>query len=203
MALVWVPVVLLVAALAFGAYGRLGVGSKASTDPAKVQWAVDARAKEAIAAIRDKDLDRLAALVHPKQGLRFSPYSFVRTGPDGDQVFNATALTKAWTSSRSFHWGEYDGSGKSIDLGFPQYWERFVYDRDFAGAPEVGYDKVIGRGNTLINIAEAYPGAAFVEYHFPGSQQYGGMDWKSLRLVFALYEGKWYLVGIIHDEWTI
>jgi len=43
-----------------------------------------------------------------------------------------------------------------------------------------------------------------VEYHFPGiDPQYGGLDWRSLRLVFQQSGGEWYLVGIIHDQWTI
>jgi hypothetical protein len=29
------------------------------------------------------------------------------------------------------------------------------------------------------------------------------MDWESLRLVFQEEGGVWYLVGVIHDEWTI
>jgi hypothetical protein len=42
-----------------------------------------------------------------------------------------------------------------------------------------------------------------VEYYFPGfDPQYGGMDWRSLRLVFSDHGGTWYLAGIIHDEWT-
>jgi len=29
------------------------------------------------------------------------------------------------------------------------------------------------------------------------------MDWRSLKLVFKKYEDRFYLVGIIHSEWTI
>jgi hypothetical protein len=43
-----------------------------------------------------------------------------------------------------------------------------------------------------------------VEYHFSGFvEDYGGMDWVSLRLVFIEEEGSWFLVGIVHDQWTI
>ena len=54
-------------------------------------------------------------------------------------------------------------------------------------------------------MAKILPGRAMVvEYHFPGfDPQYGGLDWASLRLVFQEFEGRWVLVGIIHDEWTI
>jgi hypothetical protein len=42
-----------------------------------------------------------------------------------------------------------------------------------------------------------------VEYYFPGfDPQYGGMDWRSLKLVFSQADGSWNLAGIIHDEWT-
>ncbi len=59
-------------------------------------------------------------------------------------------------------------------------------------------------GNSIDNSQEYYPGAMVVEYHFPGfDPQYGGLDWASLRLVFQEFEGRWVLVGIIHDEWTI
>jgi hypothetical protein len=33
--------------------------------------------------------------------------------------------------------------------------------------------------------------------------EYEGMDWRSLRLVFEKKNDIWYLVGIIHDQWTI
>jgi len=29
------------------------------------------------------------------------------------------------------------------------------------------------------------------------------MDWRSLKLVFKEKDGNWYLVGVVHDEWTI
>jgi (p)ppGpp synthase/HD superfamily hydrolase len=29
------------------------------------------------------------------------------------------------------------------------------------------------------------------------------MDWRSLRLVFEKKDDIWYIVGIIHDQWTI
>ena len=41
-----------------------------------------------------------------------------------------------------------------------------------------------------------------MEYYFSGfDPQYGGMDWRSLRLVFAPHGEGWALVGIVHDEW--
>ena len=43
-----------------------------------------------------------------------------------------------------------------------------------------------------------------MEYHFPGiDPKFEGMDWRSLRLVFEQKNCTWYLVGIIHAQWTI
>ena len=56
----------------------------------------------------------------------------------------------------------------------------------------------------LENQFEVYDNPIIVEYYFPGfNPEYEGMDWKSLRLVFEQYEDNWYLVGIIHNQWTI
>jgi hypothetical protein len=90
-----------------------------------------------------------------------------------------------------------------IDLTFADYFADFVYDVDFASAPQIAVNQRLGPGNTIDNSAEVYPGDMIVEYHFPGfDPQYDGMDWRSLRLVFKYCQGNYDLVGIIHDEWT-
>jgi hypothetical protein len=44
----------------------------------------------------------------------------------------------------------------------------------------------------------------FTESHFSGfEEKYGGMDWRSLRLVFKEIKGRFFLVGVVHDKWTI
>jgi hypothetical protein len=66
-------------------------------------------------------------------------------------------------------------------------------------------DRRQAKGNSVDNAAQVYPDARIVEYHVPGrNPDYGGMDWRSLRLVFEEGEGgRWLLVAVIHDEWTI
>ncbi|MGB4440375.1 MAG: hypothetical protein WBJ13_14380, partial [Sedimentibacter sp.] len=64
--------------------------------------------------------------------------------------------------------------------------------------------EVLSSGNMAENQYEVYENAIVVEYYFPGfNPDFGGADWKSLRLVFEEYEGAWKLVGIIHNQWTI
>ena len=80
----------------------------------------------------------------------------------------------------------YAGSGEPIQLSFPDYYAKFVYDVDYANAPQVSLNHRLSTGNSIDNSAEFYPGAMVVEYYFPGfDPQYGGMDWRSLRLIFS------------------
>lgn len=167
---------------------------------------VAARAGQIVHALRDQDWETVARAVHPAKGVRFSPYSYVRvgTGEDADRVFSAEELAGLAAGETVYLWGTFDGSGEPIEKTFSEYYRRFVYDADFGWAYAVGLNEIVGRGNTIVNVAEVYPQAQVVEYHLPGTDpRFGGMDWRSLRLVLEKVGDAWYLVGVVHDEWTI
>ncbi len=158
-------------------------------------------AEAAIQALSTGDMAELASLVHPEAGLRFSPYAYVL--PE-HLAFSSDQLPDLLDDPTYYTWGAFDGSGEPIRMTFAEYFDRFVYSKDFAGAKQVSLDRRLGAGNTLDNSHEFYPGAIVVEYYLPGENpDYGGLDWQSLRLVFEQQDGVWYLAGIIHDEWTI
>jgi hypothetical protein len=158
-------------------------------------------AEQVINALAEKDLAAVAEVVHPELGVRFSPYAYVE---DSHQVFTAEELVNLPGSYETYLWGFFDGTGDPIELTFDDYYERFIYSADFANPEQMGVNERIGQGNSINNIEEFYPGSSFVEYHFSGFvEDYGGMDWVSLRLVFIEEDGSWFLVGIVHDQWTI
>ena len=172
-----------------------------SVTPLSPAQTVLERAAEVLGVLKDKDMVTLAQYVHPQMGLRFSPYAYVK---DTDQVFPADKITGLMADSTIYKWGNYDGSGEPINLTYADYYSKFVYDVDFANAPQIALNHRLGEGNSIDNSQEFYPGAMIVEYYFPGfDPQYGGMDWRSLRLVFMEENNIWYLAGIIHDQWTI
>ena len=113
-------------------------------------------------------MTKLAALVHPVKGVRFSAYGYI--DKDVDLVFKRALMSRLLDSKKIYTWGEYDGTGDPIKMRFAKYYAAFVYDRDFARAPQVDYNNVIGRGNTIVNVTEAYPNGKFVEYHFPDAR---------------------------------
>ena len=62
-------------------------------------------------------------------------------------------------------------------------------------------DGTVASGNTTNNQREAYGNAHYVEYYSPGKN--GGTDWEALLIIFEPVDGKLYVVGIVHDVWTI
>lgn len=172
------------------------VSVSAQTEKAQVL----ARSKQAVSALKNKNLTALAALVHPAKGVRFSPYGNV--DKERDLTFRRKDVLKL-NRLPAYVWGQADGSGDDIKLNFSGYYKRFVYDLDFARAPVVSYNKIAKHGNTIVNVEAAYPNARFVEYHFPRTRKNEEMDWRSLRLVFEKSGKDWFLVGVSHDQWTI
>jgi len=169
--------------------------------PIDPQQVVLARAGEVVLALKNQDMLALVGNVHPDAGLRLSPYAYVQ---ETDLVFPFGQIARLPGDTTIYHWGLYDGSGFDINLTYSDYYKEFIYDVDFASAPQISINQRVGLGNTMDNSLTFYPGAIIVEYHFPGfDPSYQGMDWRSLRLVFKEYLGEWYLIGIIHDEWTI
>lgn len=167
----------------------------------QAKHAVEAVSQAVVMALAEPKLDTLSKFVHPVDGVRFSPYGFVDTV--ADKVLSAAEVFSVGDDPVRYSWGSYDGSGEPISLTFDQYHKRFVYDADYSKAERVGYNTQISVGNSINNAAEVYPGCITVEYHFSGfDPELAGMDWRSLRLVFSRYTDKWYLVGVVHDEWT-
>lgn len=159
-------------------------------------------AAEVIAAMRARDGERMARLVHPELGVRFSPYAFVDT--ESDRVLSRAEIQQLWTDQRPYAWGFADGTGEPIELTPAQYVERFVIDRDFSRPSSVSVNNDRASGNTTNNVAAVYPQGTRVEYYLEPAPGEGTpeLEWAALRLVFEEQGGSWLLIAVIHDEWT-
>lgn len=161
--------------------------------------------------LQDHRWDQLSDYVHPKRGVTFSPNAYV--DPESAVTLSREQVRGIDTLSQTFVWGADDGTGDPIEMVPSEYMSEYVSDRDFADAARGRRDQTLGVGNTMNNLPDAFynqpPGAnteqhiSFLEYHLPGSQRYGGMDWASLRLVFERENDDWYLIGVVRDGWTI
>ena len=157
-----------------------------------------------LVALKNKNYSAFANYIHPVSGIRFSPYGYVDTLSHlrfSREKFIATAKDD---SQEMIVWGKFDAIGDPIKMTLNNYMQRFVYDVDFAKPEKRSVNEFIGSGNSLNNLLSVYKNCDFTESYFSGfKKEYAGMDWKSIRLVFKERNGRFLLVGIVHDEWTI
>lgn len=159
------------------------------------------RAESALELLKAEDYTGLSALIHPEKGITLTPFSTVSA--ECDRTLSSQEVSVLAEDEETYVWGVMDGSGMPIRSTCDAYFDRFVFNADYTQAPEVGVDTVLMSGNALENVADAYPQARFVDYNFPGiDPEKKGYDWCSLKLVFEPWQNNWYLVGLIHSEWT-
>ncbi len=156
--------------------------------------------EDIIQALKDKNFKKFAEFIHPEKGVRFSMYAFVN--PKEDKKFSKADFIRYQPAKTLFTWGTMDGSGDLYRATLRDYLADWVYSKDFATA-QVSLNAFQGKGNSLNNVKEIYPNADFTENFMKGSEANSGMDWKCLRLIFEEFQGKYYLIGVVNDQWTI
>ncbi|GAA0799992.1 hypothetical protein [Psychrobacter piscatorii] len=152
-------------------------------------------------ALANKDFARITDDIHPTRGVRFSMYAYVR--PESDKVFNRAQYAQYLQQSNlRFTWGEKDGTGDLLITPLPTYLETWVDGKKFNDV-DVSVNKITNNGNSINNLKDIYQNSDVVEFYHKGTEEYAGMDWRVLRLVFDEYQGKRYLVAVINDQWTV
>ena len=102
-----------------------------------------------IDAISDKDMKTVSKFVHPTKGLRFTPYTSVSL--KDDVVFSVVEVEGFFNDKNIYLWGYYDGIGDEILLTPREYYEEFIYTKDFKNIEDVGYNEVLSGGNAVEN----------------------------------------------------
>ena len=171
---------------------------------------LEATADSVLRLLHNDQWEALSEMVHPERGVTFSPYAYV----DPLEVVTLSRENVAGIDADStvYLWGVEDGSGNEIRATPLVFIDQWITDRDFTAAQRGARDQVSVSGNILNNLPHAFydepPDVSareitFIEYYLEGSEQYSGMDWAALRLVFERVEERWYLLGIVRDRWTI
>ncbi|WP_332020720.1 hypothetical protein [Kaistella sp.] len=155
---------------------------------------------EIISSLKSNDYTHFSQFIHPHKGIRFSMYAYVQ--PEKDKHFSREDFNRYISMPTKFTWGEKDGTGDLLVVSLQNYLQQWVFKRDFTQA-QFYLNEFKGKGNSLNNLLKIYPNADFTENYIPGSEKYSGMDWNSLRFVFEEFQGEYYLVAVINDEWTV
>jgi hypothetical protein len=150
-----------------------------------------------------QDAQGLSTKVSPTRGVRFSPYQYVDTNQH-ITFYPNNQIGSMFTNTTVYVWGEYDGTGDDIAGDFLSYYNEFVWDEDYLNPEIIGINTIVSSGNMINNIETVYATDEYVEFYFTGfDPQFNGMDWRSLTLVFEEDNGTYYLVGVVHGQWTI
>jgi len=155
---------------------------------------------EVLQALKVGYYDIFANYIHPQKGVRFSMYAFINKNED--KQLSKADFEKYLPSKTVFTWGSRDGSGEIYKATLNSYLKDWVFKKDFTKS-EYAFNKFLAGGNSLNNLKEIYPNTNFTENYISGSEKNSGMDWNALRFVFEEFDGKYYIVAVINDEWTI
>lgn len=155
---------------------------------------------EVLQALKAKDYKTFASFIHPEKGISFSMYAFI--DPKSDKHFSKEDFEKYQPTKTLFTWGAQDGSGDPYKATINDYLGKWVFSNDFT-ASQYSFNKFLGRGNSLNNLEEIYPKSDFTENYIKGTEKNSEMDWKTLRFVFEEFQGKYYLIAVVNDRWTI
>ena len=168
---------------------------------ADAQRAIGTLPRDALAAFKSRDGAALAAIAHPSKGVRFSPYAYLNPT---NITLSVGQLANAFADPTKRTWGITDGKGDPIVMTFADYVRVYVYARDFASSSQTAYNRTIGAGNAIDNTADVYPDAILFEAYDPGPDPaLKDVQWQCLRVLFERSGDRWFLVGVVHGEWTI
>lgn len=151
----------------------------------EVEKIIQKRVEEIIFYLKNWDFENLVEVVYFEIGVCFFFYSEISQ----DQVmFLFEIIENILMDIIVYIWGIYDGIIRLIEISFKDYFERFVFDRDFSVVDMVIYNSIIGGGVIWDNIIEFYYWDIMVQYYFYEFEE-GVMDWSSFCLVFSEYNG--------------
>jgi len=128
-------------------------------------------------------------------------YAYV--DPATDKQFSKQDFEKYLNTNVKFTWGAQDGTGDPLILPIKNYLSEWVFEKDFTKSfySEKG---AISHGKFRLQMLTKFiqmPSTPPILLKAP--KKYAHMDWAVLAFVFEQYEGKYYLVGVINDKWTI
>ncbi|GAA0454287.1 hypothetical protein [Alkalibacillus silvisoli] len=162
---------------------------------------VTEQSDEIIEHLANENYSAIADYIHEERGLLFSPYVNVS---DDDLIFDADEVANFETDDNIYEWGIEDGRGEPIELTPMEYHDQYVFQHDYTNPDERLVDAFEDRSSMENNIQAYFKESHVVEYYVEGSDEYEGMDFGSINLVYEENtEGEWKLIAIVNEEWTI
>ncbi len=170
--------------------------------------ALNETTRQVLSAVKHHDYTAFADFIHPEEGIRFSPYGYIDTAgypKETNLLFSKNEfITALKTKNKKTLWVSFDASDEPTHMSLEDYFKRFVYDVDFLYVEKKSVNEFLGGGNSLNNLRAIYPDEPFTENYFsPDRRETEFNNWRTLRLVYKKSGSRYYVIAVVHDEWTI
>lgn len=148
-------------------------------------------------AVRARDGDLLAPLVHPERGLRVRRHWW-----NPEILLSGTAVRNAFSSSAAYAWGIADGSGEPINGSFAAVILPLL-ERDLLEADRIACNEIIhGATAGLVQLPDGYQAVNFYALHrSPGDEI--GFDWGTWVMGVEQWQGRYVISFLVHFDYEI
>lgn len=144
-------------------------------------------------AIQTRDGKLLASIANPKTGVGVR---FIR---DGNVITYFDNVKFVFETTYEADWGLGAGSGLPVKGSFQEIVLPSL-ELLFASNPAVTCNELKVGGATYVP-EWPYRGMDFYSIYFPGTDEFGGMDWETWAVGMAREEGKPMLAALVHFAW--
>jgi hypothetical protein len=164
------------------------------------QYATDTEMKNVIYpllnALEKKDPAKdIAALIHPALGITLT--EMVRFGSKDDIHFSRTSFINTMRNNKKLFWGHSYGKGDEIYKTLSAYFND-LHREGSKVTKTVPLDTLKGFTSSG---GESLKGLEV--YWINESSKTKEYDYLGMVVILSQYDGKWYVVGLLRDRWTI
>ena len=141
-------------------------------------------------------IDELTEYMHPKKGIVMTWN--VRFGGKEDLTFTRNDIKNIEKNRfKKIHWGYTYGKGDEVRMSLYNYISKLT--KPFNTISKIEKLKTL-KGFHCPSETEC---RAYEVFWINESSETKEYDWQGLVVIFEKYRGKWYVVGLLRDRWTI
>lgn len=164
-------------------------------DPAVLEQ----KAIEILHNLVDRNMESLEAHVHPEKGLLFSPYLSIS---ESTVHFEPNEIATLLEDETTYVWG-YGEANTEILLTPGDFITEHLQAERYFDSDELFVDQENPEVEFPEYLPTVFPDAKIVEFYHAGTDQFSGLNWRSLNLVFEQdAAGEWKLVAIVNNLFT-
>jgi hypothetical protein len=149
-------------------------------------------AKRVARLITNKDINTLKRLIHPTKGLLLTNnVTFAKI----NKHFTRATFERFYNSKQKLYWGETEGRGDKVYLSLKSYLQKLTRAKNIT--------KIINKDAKSFYFPDAKNTVAYELKWIDKNSKTKDYDWLGLVVVMQKYRGKYYIVGLLHNRWTI